>query len=105
MIDIYREDIFPLTEAPKRIPTLAGRRVHRATVFRWALQGLGGTRLDSFKRGGQRWTSKEALAKFFAELSRSRGSPASPPVSRPDKPNHRSPTEVDRRIKEITGQA
>lgn len=100
MIDVYHEKVFPLTEAPKHTPTRAGKRIHRATTFRWALHGLRGVRLETIKIGGHRYTSREALARFYAELSRS-GS-TQPPESLSTNHSGRPQADIHRRIQEIT---
>lgn len=103
MIDIYRDQLIPLTEAPKHIPTREGKRVHRATVFRWALQGLGDTRLETVKCGGKRYTSRQAIATFFSELSHRHRAALLPVAAGMQTPTAQS--EIHRRIQEITGQA
>jgi hypothetical protein len=40
-----------------------------ATSYRWALRGLRGIRLETVMIGGRRYTSREAVARFFARLS------------------------------------
>src|SRR5689334_22581299 len=69
MLDIRTEELFPLRDVPKRIPKRAGRRLHIATVYRWAQHGLGGTRLETLRVGGTRYTSLAALQRFFDNLS------------------------------------
>jgi Protein of unknown function (DUF1580) len=40
--------------------------VHVSTVWRWALRGVKGHRLESFSLGGRRYTTREAFARFVA---------------------------------------
>ena len=42
------------------------------TVWRWALKGLQGVRLESLKIGGRRFTSLEAIDRFAARLTEPR---------------------------------
>ena len=74
MIDLQNETVIPLTEACKHLPHRDGRPVHASTIFRWALQGLRGIKLESIKIGGSRCTSLQALARFAERLSREESS-------------------------------
>jgi len=40
-----------------------------ATIYRWAQIGIKGIRLETVQVGGCKFTSREALARFFAALS------------------------------------
>jgi hypothetical protein len=61
------------------VPRRKGSRLHQSTVFRWALHGLRGVRLEVIRFGGQMCTSEPALKRFFAALSgTAAASPASP---------------------------
>lgn len=58
------------TETPKTLAkaaqTLPGGAVHVSTIHRWRLKGVRGARLETFLRGGIRYTTDEAIARFFA---------------------------------------
>jgi hypothetical protein len=70
MIDPLTEEVLTFPQAAKRLPHLQnGRPVHVSTLWRWAMQGLRGVRLETVKIGGARVTSAEALRRFFAALS------------------------------------
>src|SRR5262249_49054459 len=61
------EEIHSLTHATKLLPTRRGDRpVHSSCLFRWARNGLRGTKLETVRVGGTLCTSKEALERFFA---------------------------------------
>jgi hypothetical protein len=69
MIDPEKEQLIPLSHAPKH-PLLrrgrrAGRPIHRSTLERWRTLGVGGVKLETMKLGGIRMTSAEAIARFF----------------------------------------
>jgi hypothetical protein len=68
LVDFFTETCLTLAEAAK----LVGRP--RRTVERWIAVGLrdGRVKLDALHQGGRIVTSKEALQRFFQELSRSR---------------------------------
>jgi hypothetical protein len=77
-IDPVTEETFPLNHAPERVPfRRGGRPVCVQTVWRWALKGLRGVRLETVKIGGVRVTSEAALRRFFAAVNDT-GSPPGP---------------------------
>jgi hypothetical protein len=58
-------DLFPLTEAPERLPLRKGKRIYLAQVYRWAKRGLGGVRLRTVKVGGTQYTCERWLWAFL----------------------------------------
>ncbi len=77
MIDPLSEEIRPLAEWARRLPPLRrGRPVHVSTLWRWAMRGLRGIRLETVLVGGARVTSADALRRFFANTGTS---PMGPP--------------------------
>ena len=58
------------TETPKTLAkaaqTLPGGPVHVSTVHRWRMKGVRGVRLETFLRGGIRYTTDEAIERFSA---------------------------------------
>ena len=42
-----------------------GKRPSQSTLCRWALRGLHGIKLESFRVGGRRYTSTEAVLRFL----------------------------------------
>lgn len=70
MIDFTKERMFPLSQAPRRMPRRrSGKRVHTATLYRWAAVGCRGVILETLQLGGTKCTSREALQRFFERLS------------------------------------
>ena len=59
-IDLTKETVFPVTEAPEHIPG----RPSKATVWRWVLTGVGGVKLESILVGGKRFVSAESIQMF-----------------------------------------
>lgn len=109
MIDLASEHLIPLTDAPKHLPTRHGRKIHRATVFRWALKGLQGDHLETIKVGGARYTSVEALMRFVqrvqqtgSDMSITSGVPHAAP-STPRLPQRKAVIQqrVNNRLKDI----
>ena len=67
MIDVLDEDLISLRDAAAIVP--AGK-VHIATIHRWIKPGLQGINLESMMVGGRRFTSKEALVRFFEQVTK-----------------------------------
>ncbi len=68
MIDIEKERLIPLNQAGRHIPGRAGKPISRATLWRWALKGRRGVRLESLLLS-ERMTSFEAIQRFVAKLN------------------------------------
>lgn len=68
-IDAKSEAIFTLTEASTRAEALIGRRLATSTFYRWAKTGVRGVRLETRFLGGIRYTSEEALSRFFDAIT------------------------------------
>src|SRR6185437_10074190 len=62
------ERLMPLADVPDLpwLPRRRGKRLHIATLYRWAGRGCGGRRLRTMRVGGVLCTSEEALREFFA---------------------------------------
>jgi hypothetical protein len=70
-IDFGSEHLLSLTDAAKQLPRRrAGRKPHISTLYRWALRGLKGVKLETVQVGGTTCTSVEALQRFFDSLCR-----------------------------------
>jgi hypothetical protein len=75
--DIGAEAPITLRQAARLLPRRrAGRPAHVSTLYRWALRGLRGVTLETIQIGGTLCTSREALQRFFARLSRAQPAPA-----------------------------
>jgi len=61
------ESLLTFSQAARLLPNLRGdgKGVNCATVWRWAQKGVRGIRLESSLIGGIRYTSREALERFF----------------------------------------
>jgi len=81
MIDFSTEDLIPLRDVPRHVPSRSnGKRTHISTGYRWAKKGRKGIILETIQIGGTRCTSREALARFFQRLTFGNGSaPEAPP--------------------------
>lgn len=65
MIDIVKEQMIPLSKIPAWCEKHIGHRVNRSTVHRWRLRGARGNKLETVLIGGRRYTSQEAMLRFF----------------------------------------
>lgn len=61
MIDPDTEELISLTAAAKGLPN----RPSVVTLWRWRSRGINGYTLETILIGGRRYTSKQALARFF----------------------------------------
>ena len=70
MIDISTEEVITLAEAARSLPRRrAGRPVHLSCVYRWTTVGCRGVVLEHIQIGSTRCTSREALQRFFDQLT------------------------------------
>jgi hypothetical protein len=70
MIDVLTEQVLSLGDAAKTLPARrGGKRPHVSCLYRWTVNGCRGVILESVAIGGTRCTSREALARFFDQLS------------------------------------
>ncbi len=78
MIDTSNETLISIAEVPANVPT----RPHIATVWRWIQRGIRGVNLETALIGGRRFTSQEALQRFFERSNAStKGTHARPAQS------------------------
>jgi hypothetical protein len=61
---ILNETVVTFAEAAARLPRVNGRKVHVASVWRWARKGVRGVQLEAILMGGRWLTSVEALERF-----------------------------------------
>ena len=70
------------TETPKTLAkaaqTLPGGAVHVSTIHRWRMKGVRGVRLETFLRGGIRYTTDEAIERFFEAVTAAADGDATP---------------------------
>jgi len=66
MIDVTHDTLIPFSALPGWTAKNVGKRIHPSTLHRWRLRGVRGVRLGTVLIGGTRYTSTEALSRFFA---------------------------------------
>ncbi len=64
-LDFQSEAAVSLSEVPALLPRKNGKKVHYSTVYRWVTKGTRGRILESMFIGGVRFTTIEALNRFF----------------------------------------
>ncbi len=67
MIEPSTETLIPLNRCNDYIYALTGHRPHLSAIYRWCRVGRNGRRLETIKIGGARYTSREALHRFFLQ--------------------------------------
>lgn len=71
MFDPLSETLVSLTDAAKLLPRRRrGSKPNVATLYRWTTAGCRGVVLESIQVGGTRCTSREALGRFLAALTK-----------------------------------
>jgi hypothetical protein len=70
MIDINKEQPVSLKDAMEFVPGRNGKKATLNTLYRWTRSGCFGVRLEYIFIGGVRYTSREALLRFFGEITR-----------------------------------
>lgn len=79
------EKLYPLPDVVQFYPRpRRGKVTHRSTPYRHATTGLRGVILESVQCAGVRASSKEAVFRFFAELTRRAGLVTKSPVTAQD---------------------
>lgn len=67
--DLIAEGAMSLSRAARFVPALDGKPPNPSTVWRWAMVGIRGVRLEYTRVGRKIATSKPALIRFFAALA------------------------------------
>ena len=65
MIEALAATFILLSKAGRLIST----NPSQATMWRWALRGVDGVKLETFKIGGRRYTTPESVEKFVSRLN------------------------------------
>ena len=93
MIDVTAETLIQFRDLPKWTKDHLGRRVHPSTLHRWRLRGVRSVNLETLLVGGTRYTSVEALNRFFAATTAAADGEAYAIV--PDVPDSRAMREAE----------
>lgn len=72
-IDIAAERLILVRDVPAYMPlSRHGRPIHLSAVYRWMTQGVCGVRLPTVYIAGHRYTSAEALSRYWADVTSAR---------------------------------
>ena len=94
MITLH-EEIVSLNDARSIVPRVGTRcRPDLSTIYRWAMRGIGGIKLETIKVGGVLCTSREALERFF-----NRDEPVSSPAHKSLGRRSTDITAIEQRLK------
>lgn len=103
---ILREGSVPLCVLARECGSVSGRGRSRATMARWVTEGVKGVRLEGFFDGARWFSSRQALARFFAALSRAEaGATTMPTQPVPAPPVANRWEETRRKIMELRHKA
>lgn len=64
-----REQLLTFGELSKALPIVGGKRIHSSTLWRWALRGCRGVRLESIRLGARYLSSIEAVQRYGARVA------------------------------------
>ena len=66
MLDIKNESAIRVSKIPDWCAEHIGHTINRSTVFRWRTRGCRGVKLETILVGNARYSTLEALERFFA---------------------------------------
>ena len=71
VIDASKEELVDVARGLPRFvhDLVGGKRIHKSTAYRWALQGVRGRRMPTVRVAGRLYTSKEAFSWWSAVLA------------------------------------
>jgi len=97
MIDTQSEELLSLAKLAREVPSRSGRGVQVSTIWRWCIKGCKGVRLESVVCGSIRFSSREALHRFFAATTAAADS-ITAPVTRTSKQRERAIAAAEREL-------
>jgi len=71
-IDALNEELLTFGQAARRARPKDSRPAAPSTIWRWHSKGIAGVRLETVCLGGTRYTSSEALQRFFDAVTQAR---------------------------------
>ena len=78
-IETSSEELLTLAQAARRYRPPDTRPLAPSTIWRWHKKGISGVKLETICIGGTRYTSAEALKRFFDAVTLARSSQANTP--------------------------
>ena len=61
---LQSENVLTFSDLAKALPMVSGKRIHQSTIWRWALKGCRGVRLETMKLGARYLSSLEAVERY-----------------------------------------
>jgi len=84
MIDLERDSLIAVADVPSVLPNRRnGRPLSLSSIYRWAVVGVRGSRLETLSIGGTQYTTLAALQTFADASSKRRSDKAPRVVSEP----------------------
>lgn len=99
MPDFFTETAITLQEATEVIPG----KPHVTSVYRWCKYGVRGVKLESHFVGGRRFTTKEALTRFFEATTEASEVPGSRRHSEPSHIRRSRADQAASKVDELLG--
>jgi hypothetical protein len=66
------EELVNIKELPNILAPRNGKKVHLSAIYRWVRTGLSGVKLDTVVIANERFTTKEALNRFWVKVTEAR---------------------------------
>ena len=66
------ENLLLFTKIPSHLEERTGKRPHIASCHRWRTRGIGDIKLETILIGGTRYTSEQALERFFQDSTKAK---------------------------------
>lgn len=63
------EKVLSLSDLARALPMVSGKRIHQSTIWRWALKGSRGVKLEALKLGSRYLSSLEAVERYGRAVS------------------------------------
>lgn len=76
MINLAGERLLTFAEAAAEVQSGRGGNISVRTIRRWASAGIRGVFLETCLRGGARFTTREAIERFFLRQNQTDAKPA-----------------------------
>lgn len=70
--ELLDEELVNIKELPNILAPRNGKKVHLSAIYRWVRTGLSGVKLDSVIIANERFTTKEALNRFWVRVTEAR---------------------------------
>ena len=66
---VLAEDVLPIAEAAREVPSASGKGVSPSTIYRWIHRGIDGVHLPAIRMGSRWYTSRQRLSQFIQDTT------------------------------------